>query len=83
MVFLIRRVVGLGVNFYYNNGIESINLFLKSEIEKLKNAFLFGKLFKCFYGEFVNIVSGFVSRYRRNVYRVVVGDGFYILVFNY
>lgn len=83
MIFLIRRVVGLGDNFYYNNGIESINLFLKSEIEKLKNAFLFGKLFKCFYGEFVNIVSGFVSRYRRNIYRVVVGDGFYKLVFNY
>ena len=83
MILPIRRAAGLGDNFYYNNGTESTNSSLKSEIEKSKNASSPGKPSKCSYGEFVNIASGFVSRYRRNVHRAVVGDGPYKLAPNY
>lgn len=83
MILPIRRAAGLGDNFYYNNGTESINSSLKSEIEKSKNASSPGKPSKCSYGEFVNIASGFVSRYRHNIHRAVVGDGPYKLAPNY
>ena len=83
MILPIRRAAGLGDNFYYNNGTESINSSLKSEIEKSKNASSPGKSSKCSYGEYANIVSDFMSRYRRNVHRAVVGDGPYKLAPNY
>lgn len=50
---------------------------------KSKNASSPGKPSKYSYGEFVNIADGFVSRYRRNVHRVVVGDGPYKLAPKY
>ena len=50
MILPIRKAAGLGDNFYYNNGTESINSSLKSEIEKSKKAiqvFLWGICKNC------------------------------------
>ena len=83
MILPIRRAAGLGDNFFFNNGTESINSSLKGEVEKSKNASSPGKPSKCSYGEFIKIADGFVSRYRRNVHRAVVGDGPYKLAPKY
>ena len=83
MILPIRRAAGLEDDFYSNNGTERISSSLKSEIETSKNVSSPGKPSKCSYGEFVNIASGFESRYSRNVHRGVVGDGPYKLAPNY
>ena len=83
MLLPVRRAAGLGDKFFFNNSTESINSSLKGEVEKRKNEASPGKPSKCSYGEFVNIANGFVSRYRRNVHRAIVGDGPYKLASNY
>lgn len=79
MLVSIRRSAGLGDNFYYNNGSESINSSLKKEIDKQKQHSSPGKPSKCSYGEFIDIAGNFVGKYRRNVHRAVKGDGPYQL----
>lgn len=56
---------------------------MKKEIDYQKKLVSFGKFLKCFYVEFFDILENFVGKYRRNVYRVIVGDSSYKLVFFY
>ena len=77
MIVSERRLAGLGDNFYYNNGSESINSSLKKEIYKQKQHSSSGKPS---YVEFIDIEENFAGKYRRNFHQAVKGDGPYQFV---
>ena len=80
MLVSIRSSAGLGDNFYYNIGSESINSSLKKEIDKQKQHSSPGKPSKCSNGEFIDIQGTLLANmYRRNVHREVKGGGPYQL----
>lgn len=82
MILTIRRQVGLGDNFFYNNANESMNRRIKQRIEQIKkNNEKCGRAnLECTLTEIVDIYKSYVNEVRRNIRRAVLDLGPYTLV---